>query len=800
MAAFGPGNDNVTGDRATLDVGMEPDLGNMLKNFQLANDLADAMVDKFNTINSIVRSTTQTLGQATRQTQLMTAETQRLQNAYQGIAASSYTLSNIGGMAGGYPGGMMPYGYPGQMAFGGMPYQQQQQQANIIDTGGESTRPSEDIPEFRTSSAPKPNFPLSVRAASLQQLEQHARPGSLLGNSINKFRTGYSQGILKGWGSATGAKVPGTGTMYASAEEAMAAGVPAEALTDMGAAGVMAGGVEAGLLGGVGATIGTIAPYAAAAYASYKLVAGQIAESRRLSGITGGTGIFDGVGGGTLALKGRSLYMGLTNPGVDYGRVQEEALGTGAIGGTYTATRDYLFQAAKRGMSDAIDQVDMYREVVQKAGGSTAELTNALDSMANVAATSNASLTVLQKNLKANVETFVALGMGGDTAVAAGLLQATANARYSPVAQANPALITSNGYDISNPYLRAQMTGALGINYNQLGTTTTLNPVMAGNIPQMAEHAAVKGLGMYGFKNGMMYQDVIKQMQNSGLGDMTGQVLQQMGLIPPDIDPNNLRDVAMSIQTTLGQPIKAATKAMNSAGDEQALGTYQDVGGGWKGALAGFAGNVAGTVLTGGGGGGVGPAVGGGVAKDTVVSTQAQNAKHYVENTLGIEMQGGGVFSLGQHDNAWNSLAKTYEAQISQTGKTSPIFDAILGGMQGGGESFMVRGPDGKAIDLQTFMSQHGDWQDLLRKQKSGYQIASLDPSKQAALANATTQTQKDQITSDLGWGTGDQLAAGKLPNQDPNDVHSEGSQGEFDLGDKTLERMGQLMKDAQNQ
>lgn len=779
MAAFGPGNDNVTGDRATLDVGMEPDLGNMLKNFQLANDLADAMIDKFNTINSIVRSTTQTLGQATRQTQLMTAETQRLQNAYQGIAASSYTLSNIGGMAGGYPGGMMPYGYPGQMAFGGMPYQQQQQQANIIDTGGESTRPSEDIPEFRTPTTPKPNFPLSVRAASLQQLEQHARPGSIIGNSVNKFRTGYAKGIFKGWGNATGAKVPGTGTMYESAEAAAKAGVPAEALTEMGAEGVMAGGAEAGLLGGIGGLAGSVAPWAAAAYAGYKLAAGQIAESRRLSGITGGTGVFSGVGGGTLSLKRNSLVMGLLHPGVDYGRVQEEALGTGAVGGTYTATRDYLFEAAKRGMSDAIDQVDMYREVVQKAGGSTGELTASLDSMATVAKTSNASLTVLQKNLKDNVETFVALGMGGSTALSAGLIQATANARYSPVAQANPALITSNGYDISNPYIRAQMTGALGINYNQLGTTATLNPNMAGNIPMLAEKAAVKGLGMYGFQNGMMYQDVVKQMQSSGLGDMTGQVLQQMGLIPSDIDPNNLRDVAMSIQTTMGQPIKAATKAEKTAGDEQTLQR-----------------NLIPRV-----GATYGPNLGTG-AQDvsTMGSSSAMKdaSKGYVENTLGIEMQGGGVWGIGQHDNPWNSLAKTYEAQINQTGKTSPIFDTILKGMQTGGESFMIRGPDNKAIDLQTFMSQHGDWQDLLRDQKSGYQIASLDPSKQAALGNATTQSQKDQITSDLGWGTGDQLASGTL--SDPNDVHSEGSQGTLDLGDKTLERMGQLYKDAQNQ
>ena len=788
MPRVGPGDDNITGDRYTLDLGVEPDLGNLLQNLTVANDLLDAAEQKFRDISDIVQSSTQRMAQFTRQTALAAAEAQRLQNSYSQMASSSFTLANIGGMAMGGMGGMGGY-FPGQQAFGGMPPIQQ----NMIQTmpsGIGSTRPGEDIPEYNLPPPAKAaSFPLSVRASALENLgERYTGGAGRIGKSVNKFRYGWqmarhgavAEGVMERSGVAAadaaqiGPRMAG-GAFLTDAAQAAKLGPIASAMSKIPGIGgaIGAGGEAAGALGALGGAVGTAAPWVAAAVGAYKLWAGQQAEGRRYSGITGQNyGLTTGTGGGTLGLKARSLWGNLVNPGVDYGRIQEEALGTGAVGQTYDQTRDFLFEAAKRGMSDTVDMVDLYREGVQKAGGTTTQLTESLDSLRAVAGSTNANLTAMTKNFKSSMETYTALGIGGSTAMSNSLITATANARYSAVAQANPALISSGGYDISNPYLRSQMTAGLGINYNQLGTTVSQNPVMAGKLPMLAEKAAAKGLQTYGFKDGMTYGDIMTNLQNSGLGDMAGQVFAQMGLLDPSVDPNNLKDVAMSIQTTMGRPEAEATRAMQSSGDEQTL-QYRTAGGGGRGAAG--AGSLYGTNIVGG--------------KD--ISTMPESmrksaSKAYVESTLGIEMRGGGVFGIGEHDNAWMDEAQMYESQINQTGKVSPIFDEILKGMQGGNQ-FYVQGPDGSTVELSAFQSAHGDWQDLLRDQKSGYTIASVDASKQQALAGAS-DSEKKQIYSDLGWGTGDQLAAGKLPTEeDKNAGPSPGSTGTQDLGAHTI-------------
>jgi len=791
MPRVGPGDDNITGDRYTLDLGVEPDLGNLLQNLTVANDLLDAAEQKFRDISDIVQSSTQRMAQFTRQTALAAAEAQRLQNSYSQMASSSFTLANIGGMAMGGMGGMGGY-FPGQQAFGGMPPIQQ----NMIQTmpsGIGSTRPGEDIPEYNLPPPAKAaSFPLSVRASALENLgERYTGGAGRIGKSVNKFRYGWqmarhgavAEGVMERSGVAAadaaqiGPRMAG-GAFLTDAAQAAKLGPIASAMSKIPGIGgaIGAGGEAAGALGALGGAVGTAAPWVAAAVGAYKLWAGQQAEGRRYSGITGQNyGLTTGTGGGTLGLKARSLFGNLVNPGVDYGRVQEEALGTGAVGQTYDQTRDFLFEAAKRGMSDTVDMVDLYREGVQKAGGTTTQLTESLDSLRAVAGSTNANLTAMTKNFKSSMETYTALGIGGSTAMSNSLITATANARYSAVAQANPALISSGGYDISNPYLRSQMTAGLGINYNQLGTTASQNPVMAGKLPMLAEKAAAKGLQTYGFKDGMTYGDIMTNLQNSGLGDMAGQVFAQMGLLDPSVDPNNLKDVAMSIQTTMGRPEAEATRALQSAGNEKALGTYQTQGGGWRGGLIRAAGTLAG-----------GNPATGDAAASMYTQTSQENAQHYVEQTLDINMKEGGHFGIGSHASAWSGEAQMYEAQINQTGKTSPIFDEILKGMQGGNQ-FRVQGPDGSTMELSDFQSAHGDWQDLLADQKSGYSIASVDASKQQALAGAS-DSEKKQIYSDLGWGTGDQLAAGKLPTEeDKNAGPSPGSTGTQDLGAHTI-------------
>src|SRR4030067_1791121 len=166
MPKVGPGNDHITGDRYTLDLGVEPDLGNLLQNLQVANDLLGQAEQRFRTINDVVGSTTQRLAQATRQTELLAAQTQRLQNSYQSIASSGTTLAQIGAgaMGGGFMPGMVPF-MPGQMAFQGMPpaasYARPSQVMQALAPGQR-----EEVRPFRAPPPATTHLPRSVRLAA----------------------------------------------------------------------------------------------------------------------------------------------------------------------------------------------------------------------------------------------------------------------------------------------------------------------------------------------------------------------------------------------------------------------------------------------------------------------------------------------------------------------------------------------------------------------------------------------------------------------------------------------------------
>lgn len=790
MPRVGPGSDNVTGDRYTLDLGVEPDLGNLLSNLTVANDLLDSVENHFKTIGDIVGSTTQRTAQLTRQTELLAAQAARVGASYAVMNNASMQMSGISAMQG--YGGMYPgmMGMPGQMQFGGMGAPQQ----NVIQTMpglGGAPGQIEDIPQIGRNAGQKQNFPLSVRAAAFEELAGRFGGGGTgpIARYGNSLRAGFQfsrHGAINPKTAEALARVGmGGGEALATGEVATTAATAAEGggllsslaskipavgglVGAFGEGGALAG---TGALGGIGAAAGTVAPYALAAIAAYKLVASQVAESRRLTGITGGTGVIGGTGSGgfdtsAVGLRIRGIGMGFLNPGVDIGRTQEEALGAGYTGGAYTQARDYLFEAAKRGMSDTVDQVDLYEEAIDKAGGTTENLVGSIDRLQHIAVSTNSNLTAMTTNFKNSLEMFVGMGMGGNTAMSAALQQATMFSQNG-VASMNPTLRNSGGYDITNTYNQAQVTAGLGIGYNMLGIQSALTPGLGTSIPALTEDVAVGTMANLGFKKGMTYQEVLKTMQTSGLGSYTGTVLQQMGALPQGVDPNNLRDVAMSVESVMGRPAAAALSDARAAGGA----LNYDVG------L---------TTRTGGGRGAPTSTIQSGGSHIASLMGDGVKSRRTAEGYTALDT--GGMQSA--------PLIQTYQDWIDQNHKTSPIVDAVLKGGEDSINNTYVMGPDGKTLTMQQFMETNTDWQKKLSDPKSGWQIATANQSQIDALNKAPT-SDRGQMISNLAFGSGSDYIAGTTAAANEDQAYGDHADASTDLSENTIQRLKAAFKEA---
>lgn len=764
MPQVGPGNDNITGESVSLKLGLEPDLGDLLQNLTVANDVLDSIEQKFMAIGDVVQSTTQRTAQLTRQTELLAAQTTRLQNSYQAIAQASGTLSGIGAMAGGYGGygggypGMMPM--PGQMAFGGMPTQMNQLQTMPT---GVSTEAGEDIPSPGVGRPVRPqSFPLSVRAAALEELSGRWQgKGGPIGTPLSAMRAGFQQArgrtpstnILKSlprfsptqladpaFAAKTGpvsGVIGGEAQTFASAAEALATpGVEAASIAGLGAA---EGG--SALAGGIGSAVGVAAPYVLAGIAAYKLISGQVAEATRLSGVTGGTGVISGTGSGgfdtsAAGLRLRSMGLGLLHPGVDVGRTQEEALGAGYTGGAYTQARDYLFEAAKRGMSDTVDQLDMYQEAIDKAGGSTQTLVGSLDRLRTVAVSTNSNLTAMTQNYKDNLESFVGMGMSGNTAMNAALQQSTMFAT-NPIMAMNPVTRNSGGYDIANPLNQAQLTAQLGVGYNMLGVQSALTPGLGSALPAMTEKVVQNTLSNMGFNKGQDFYGVLRQMKNSGLGSYTGQVLQQMGALPQGVDPNDLRSVATSIMGTYQGSAKGAEKAAMGAAAPTAAGqVYRSTSSDEV-----FNGDMADLTPTG-----------------TPGMMQDNHGNFWkAENASGSSYVAGMNITLNDQEQP---LIGAYESSIDKTGKVNPIINNVLKQGADAANNTYIQSPDGKYMTLQQFMETDPKWSQKISNPQSGYQIATASAAQIQAIDSSKTKDRSDQLSL-LGFSSGADYVAG---------------------------------------
>lgn len=706
-----------------MDIGIKPDLGDLLKNLEVANDLLDAAEQKFRSISDVVGSTTQRLTQATRQTSLFAAETQRLQGSWNSIAAASGTLAGIGSAAmgggygyggGGYGGG---YGYggpyiPGQTAFQGMSMPAMQPQMEYPSYGGSQ----EDIARYEP---PAPSQSQTFPNMALLQLEQGkellqskgiAGGNNLFGKAISNFKAGYANKL------AGRPLMPKPPALSEATQNALNA---AQGLTPMatGAAEDVAG---AGMMEGLGSLAASAAGPLAIGYAgfegakkAYNIWAENTAAARRLSGLTGDTGLFSGTGGGIVGLSTRARFTSLVNPGVDYAGIQEQALGAGYTGGEYSQSRDYMFEAAKRGLGDVIDQLDVYQEAVDKGGASVGELTSAMDRMRYVAANTNSSLTDMAKNYKSNLEQYISMGMSGGAANYAALTSATAFPMAGGLFALNPVLRNLPGYDISSPFLRAQTASSLGTTYTGLEGSLFRNPALGSRLPVAEENVSQTTLKSMGFSNKMSLPQISKALDSLG-GAQVLPALTSMGVLPATNPDGTPMDYGSAVEFIAGNmssnPMKQRRQDTKNAMAGTSLQTAVDQ----QMAAAGLGSHkVTSADVTG------------------YLNSQGVAGTH----------MGSGLAAWKSYDNPDKGLVDWYSNELQNNGMTSPLLNKILSDPTQAANDY-VQDPKTKgAISLLDYLKQAGPAG--LKKLTSG--------KVRIGMADAATQ---QQLTSGgLGWG-----------------------------------------------
>lgn len=806
MPRVGPGGDNVTGDRYTLDLGVEPDLGNLLQNLQIANDYLDQAEQRFRTISDVVGTTTQRLAQATRQTQMLAAETQRLQNSYAQIASSTMGVANMGMggmMGGGMPmGGMAGYGYPGQMSFSGMG---SPGGGNTIQTMPSSVVRDQNAGGFeggQSTVAPQRMAGMTtLRAEQTVELARNIRgwyqkyaeripSGSKMGEAIRKVELGYA---AKQSGNALAMKALGSEGLGRFG--AMGATAMRFAPTVAGAAGAIGGGLYV-------------------ANKVYDVWANQQAEARQLAGITGGEAGVAGMFGnnripGSIGLNWRARLMGFMNPGVDYGEIQQRALGAGYVEGLgYEQTRDYLFEAYKRGLGTTVDQIDLYTEAVDKSGASTGQLVQSMDQLRAVASNTNVSIGALYGNMKAQLETLTGMGMTGGAALAQATQGSVAYAN-SRLASLDPNLRQAGGYSITSPFMQARVAGNLGIPIGGMASYISAHPGM--NVNVQGENAARDTLiNMLGFRPewtnepGGPYDQYIASRGwgafNADGTTILGSILTQLGILPQNLDPGEITSIKRWIFSTINErPMRdqaaAARRAMGGVRIASGSGSASsrmdrlgsEISGGWSANYeAGYAAGSdvpiiraipglkqAAGWLTGGIAGGLSGIVEG---AQGILNYDESMQSQYMDK-LGVDPMSEMGLVLGKH--------------FQETQKTSPILEQLLKRDPNLTNTY-VKLPNGRIIRGDEWVKNAPDWQNALSSGR--VQIAHANSAVQAALGGAKGSealAHSDVVASgNLTFNTAeDELgAAGKRING----TRSRGWNADnlFGLDDRTILRL----------
>jgi len=249
--------------------------------------------------------------------------------------------------------------------------------------------------------------------------------------------------------------------------------------------------------------------------------------AQQWTGLTGGTS-FWGAQGKELEIKARALHPLVSEE--DARMIVQASSKAGYIGGKDNAFKEYLQTNIINGIKDVEGGLEIFQNAIEKGGGSVDTLKFSMDRLRETASTTDASLQIMVRNFKANVEDLAGLGARGNANISASLLQT-----QRMTGSNNPSVREWGGIDMNNPYVRYQTARSMGVGFT--------------GVPGAMQH-------MSGIEIGEMQSNILNNAIPSSFQNMTstemldspGGVyaqmlkLKQLGMIPDSYTEKDTAD------------------------------------------------------------------------------------------------------------------------------------------------------------------------------------------------------------------------------------------------------------------
>lgn len=548
----GYGRDNVTGgggDRINFDLGVTPDMGSLVQNMTVVNQMLDDAQSKFDALAQTIGSTTQRMNELSRATELYIQQTGRIKADFSSIVQSGQAMASGGAI--GYAGadataGGDTGGVAGVAASRGAAQSAQIDQQMVAASTGQEN-PLDGLPEqpqeplgpklmnlffaeglLRDAAAKGTNLigriplagsHLSARINFRRSLSARAKSDTAMMAMLKRQAKIYPVGASAFADAQRGIKA---GLAQSQIKQGLESGLGQAGLDDATISGITSGLTNTGTAAAEGASAGFLGP-AAVLYGGYKIgsfLYNTAQQSQVYSSLTGRTNIAN-----TLGYENRIRLMSVS-PFLNSQQARQIVMGTlqaGYVGHEQNDIMNYLAYNVKKGLTDIGLGLKLYQTAVSDAGGSISSLNIGLKTLRDTATQTDASVQSMTQNFAAMVGAQTSIGIPGSTATAGATLWATAFANA-------PSKILQNyqGPDVTSPIFQSLLAAPL--HTNVLGVPYALSKMSAFAQYKLERSQMQAQLFKLGLRKNMTPEQVFAA-EGGAWATTNGPVLASLGII-----------------------------------------------------------------------------------------------------------------------------------------------------------------------------------------------------------------------------------------------------------------------------
>lgn len=320
---------------------------------------------------------------------------------------------------------------------------------------------------------------------------------------------------------------------------------------------IFGAGIASRVLGPIGAAVGL-------GIAAYQSVENTIQMRQRYTGMTGESGL-----GAALTYEAKAKLMSLSPwiSGEQSRQIVESVLRSGYNREQAMTVMDYIAENVKSGLMDISTSLQFYQEAVDKARLSTVAMSETVEELGNVAATSRLSVEQAQGKFLQAFSSSIGQGLPPflATGYAMTWTQAFANAR-------SPQLREWPGPSLASPVTQFMLAQALN---QQLPGTTVMNlwgrlatgEVTGAQIAQASWDAmkafVLRVLGPFGVRPGMNFRDILNTVPGPVL-QQAAEMMARYGLAPPGLDPFSFASLADNLINDRNSPAEIERRRMEA--------------------------------------------------------------------------------------------------------------------------------------------------------------------------------------------------------------------------------------------